>query len=66
MNLLDLHTRDKVNQLHIAEMQREAHHRRLLRGANSAGAPVQARLRHVMVGLLLLAATIILAATIPF
>jgi hypothetical protein len=66
MNQLDMHTRDKVNQLHIAEMQREARQRRLLRGANSAGTPVHGRLRHAMVGLLLLAATIVLAATVPF
>jgi hypothetical protein len=66
MNQLDMHTRDKINQLHIAEMQREARNRRLLRVANSAGTSAHARLRHLMVGFVLLAATLILAATVPF
>ena len=66
MNQLDMHTREKINRLHIAEMQRQARNRRLLRGAPSAGTPVHARLRHVMVGFVLLAATLILATTISF
>ena len=66
MNQLDMHTREKINQLHIAELQRQARNRRLLRGAHSAGTPVLARLRPAMVGFFLLALTLILAAKIPF
>lgn len=36
MNLLDMHTREKLNKIHIEEMHREANARRLLRQAKQA------------------------------
>ena len=37
MNMLDMHTREKVNKLHIAQMQQEARNRRFSRDLNAAG-----------------------------
>jgi hypothetical protein len=37
MNMLDMHTREKANKIHLDEMHRNAHHRYLLGRINSAG-----------------------------
>ena len=66
MNQLDMHTREKINQLHIAEMQHEARNRRLSRHAYSSRIPARAKLRLVMVGLALLAVAFVLAANVSF
>lgn len=39
MNMLDMHTREKVNKIHIAEMHREARNRHSLRALDSARSP---------------------------
>ena len=66
MNMLDMHTREKANQIHIAEMQEEARNRRLLRGGASIGVPVMARTRMrlmlaagMLIGLFLISAAVI-------
>ena len=45
MNMLDMHTREKVNKLHIAEMHREAQNRHSLRGLNTPGSAGPTRVR---------------------
>ena len=43
MNMLDMHTREKVNKLHIAEMHREAQNRHSLRNVNSLGIKIRSK-----------------------
>jgi len=66
MNMLDMHTREKVNKLHIAEMHREAQNRHILRGLNTPGfavpARVQARKALALVLLALLVVTLLSSA----
>ena len=57
MNMLDMHTREKVNKMHIAEMHREADKRHLLRDMNAERITVIARER---IGLVLLLAILLL------
>ena len=58
MNMLDMHTREKVNQAHLAELHRDARERYLSRDLSSARMPavLGARIRLVLirVGLALL------------
>ena len=67
MNMLDMHTREKVNKLHIAEMHREAQNRHFLRGWNPPGsavpARVQARKALALVLLALLVVTLLSSAS---
>ena len=67
MNMLDMHTREKVNKLHIAEMRREAENRHFLRGLNPPGFAVPARVRVrialAVVLVALLAATLLSSAS---
>ena len=35
MNMLDMHTREKANKIHVDEMQRDRHYDHLLRSMNS-------------------------------
>ena len=49
MNMLDMHTREKVNKIHIAEMQREAQNRHFLRNVNSPGITIRSKGRIGMV-----------------
>ena len=49
MNMLDMHTREKVNKLHIAEMHREAQNRHFLRNVNSPGIAIRSKGRIGMV-----------------
>ena len=49
MNMLDMHTREKVNKIHIAEMQGEAQNRHLLRNVNSSGIMIRSKARMGMV-----------------
>ena len=37
MNMLDMHTREKVNKIHIAEMQRNARNRHMSRDRKPTG-----------------------------
>ena len=55
MNMLDMHTREKVNRLHIAEMHRAARARHHLRDLNSSRMPTsaEARTRLVFIGVIL-------------
>ena len=43
MNMLDMHTREKVNKLHIDEMHREAQNRHSLRNVNSLGIKIRSK-----------------------
>ena len=68
MNMLDMHTREKVNRLHIAEMHRAARIRQQLRSLNfpkNTGV-TRGRTRLVLIGviLILLAATFLIAGTV--
>jgi hypothetical protein len=67
MNMLDMHTREKVNKLHIAEMHREAQNRHFLRGLNPPGFAVpprvQARKALALVLLALLVVTLLSSAS---
>ena len=49
MNMLDLHTREKVNKIHIAEMHREAQNRHFLRNVKSPGITIRPKVRIGMV-----------------
>jgi hypothetical protein len=55
MNMLDMQTREKVNRLHIAEMQRAARARHQLRGLPSSRIPTitEARTRLLFIGVIL-------------
>ena len=66
MNMLDMHTREKANKIHIAEMQEEARNRRLLRGGASIGNPAiaRARLRLMLAAVMLIGLFLISAAVI--
>ena len=70
MNLLDMHTRERVNKIHIAEMHRSAHHRRLLRGATSSRISILARGKRGLVlvisFLIMLIALFLITAAISF
>ena len=70
MNMLDMHTREKVNKLHIAEMHREAENRHFLRGLNPPGFAVPARVRVrialTVVLVALLAATLLSSASASY
>ena len=66
MNQLDIYTREKVNQLHIAEIQQEARTRRFLRVGTSSRLPARAKIRLVMIGLVCLAVAFVLAAHVSF
>ena len=67
MNMLDLHTREKVNTIHIDEMHREARIRHFLRGLNPPGFAVPARvlgrIALAVVLLALLAVTLLSSAS---
>ena len=58
MNMLDMHTREKANKIHLDEMHREAKSRSLLRNAspanNSASAISYKRLRVALVLIIVL------------
>lgn len=59
MNMLDMYTREIVNQLYIAELHRSAHNRLLLQDSTSARIPLLARGKRrfvLVVSLLLLLA----------
>ena len=70
MNMLDMYTREIVNQIYIAKLHRSAHDRRLRRDANSARVPLPAqgkRRRVLVVSLLLMLVSIfVITAVISF
>jgi hypothetical protein len=45
MNMLDVHTREKVNKIHIAEMHSEARNRHFLRNVISPGIAIRSKAR---------------------
>jgi hypothetical protein len=45
MNMLDMHTREQVNKIHIAEMHQETRNRHLLRGLSPTGITDSAKVR---------------------
>ena len=55
MNTLDMKTKEKVNQIHLAEMQQNARNRRLARDLKPAAisSVSKARIRLVMIALVL-------------
>ena len=68
MNLLDMHTREKVNKIHIAEMHRNARNRHMSGDRKSTGisAIAKGRIRLVLVAvvLILIVGTLLISATI--
>ena len=70
MNMLDMYTREIVNQIYIAKLHRSAHDRRLLRDANSTRVPLPAqgkrRLVLVVSLLLMLVSIFVITAVISF
>jgi hypothetical protein len=66
MNMLDLHTREKVNTIHIDEMHREARIRHFLQNVISPGSAIRskARISVILTAVLLalLAATLLSSA----
>jgi hypothetical protein len=70
MNMLDMHTREKVNKIHIAEMQRSARNCHLLRDLNSARIPVlskgRIRLALIAMALVLLVGALLISKTLAF
>lgn len=66
MNMLDMHTREKVNKIHTSEMHREARNRYLLRGLHSAEfsrvAKERIRLLLILTIFLLMVGSFLLAA----
>jgi hypothetical protein len=59
MNMLDLHKREKVNNLHIAEMQREAGNRHFLRNVISTGITLRSKARISMILTVVLLAVLV-------
>lgn len=55
MNTLDMQTKEKANKIHLAEMQQNAHNRRLVRDLKPAAISSisKARIRLVMIALIL-------------
>ena len=68
MNMLDMHTREKVNRLHIAEMHRAARARHQLRGLYLSRIPTitESRTRLLFLGaiLVLLAAAFLMVGKV--
>jgi hypothetical protein len=68
MNTSDMHTREKINRLHLAEMHREARERSLLRDLSPVRFPPgpRRRTRRVLIGivLVLLAGIFLITATV--
>jgi len=70
MNMLDMHTREKVNKLHIAQMHQEARSRHLLHGFNPTRSTVILRggggLVLLVAILVLLAGALLIFAAVTF
>ena len=56
MNMLDMQTKEKVNKIHLAEMQHDARNRHLVRDLKPAAIPAisKARIRRVLIALVLI------------
>ena len=70
MNMLDMHTREKINKIHLAEMHREARSRYLLRDINStdysAGSTRRIRRALAVAALILLVGAFLAASILGF
>ena len=70
MTMLDIHTREKINKMHIAEMHRDACTYRLLRELQSERILVVSRdkIRLVLIAVLLgfLVSAFVISATVSF
>jgi hypothetical protein len=56
MNTLDMQTKEKINKIHLAEMQQNARNRHLVRDLKASAIPsiLKARIRLAMIALVLL------------
>ncbi len=70
MNMLDMHTREKVNKIHLDELHSEARNRHLLRDINSTSSPTlskrRIRLAVIFAALVILLGTFVIISIVGF